>query len=148
MEHDPQWSLKTARDLLAHDSDRTSTGHHPRVAFTPDGEHGIRVVGDPNGKLYRLLDTHQYKKYRCYCPEFFRERDPNGDYPSCAICTVATQRGDWRLRREALVLVYGALYRTSHTSPYWQPGKTYLMIAPAALCIGLTQFVAQGSAQQ
>jgi hypothetical protein len=118
------------------------------LAFTPDGEHTIRVSWDRDGKLWHVVCIHQYNRRRTLCPDYCHKLDPTGNFPPCAICIMAAQRQDKQLRREALGLLYGALYRTSHPTPHWVSGNSYLMIAPAELCVGLAQFLAQGSAQE
>jgi hypothetical protein len=129
-------------------NDTASARHRPSVAFLPEDEHILRCFGDPKGKPWRCVHMHQFQQRRTHCSNFFREIDPAGTYPACELCLLATEPGNWRLRREALVLIYGSLLFTSHPSTYWRPGKTYLIIAPDQLRESLLQLLKQGNAQQ
>src|SRR5207247_877143 len=82
------------------------------------------------------------------CPDLVRDSDPSGVYPLCKICTVATERGDWRLQRAEYVLMYGHLCTTSNASGFWQPGKTYLMIERIRIISSLCQLLEPGATQQ
>ena len=151
MQNNPQWSLDHVRALLAqHKRPEVAivTQGGPYRAFIPEGEHVIRLLFDPQGELWRIVTVHHTLQCRTYCPDLVRDTDPAGVYPPCEICTVATQREDWRLQRAEYALIYGHLCRTSDASGFWRPGTTYLMIGRSRLICSLRQFLEQGVAQQ
>jgi hypothetical protein len=131
-------------------NETTSARHRPSVAFMPEGEHILRWFCDPEGKLWHFVHIHQFQQVRTHCPDFFREREPGGNYPVCKICLLATQcgSGNWRLRREKLVLLYGTVIYTTHPSLYWRPSRPQLIIAPDEIRVGFTKLLKQGSPQQ
>src|SRR5262245_61163860 len=138
MDHHLRPSRTPSSDLSTQEPDRPPAGQRPQIGFVPGGEHILRWFCDPQGQHWRILQMHEGRpmprgrRCRTLCPDFCRAIDPTGAYPPCALCQ------DGRLRREELVLFYGALYKTSTPSEYWQPGRTYVMVAPTAIRAGLT----------
>ena len=148
MTNNLQRSLESVYTFLAqykrHEVPTVGQGGPYRV-FVPEGEHIIRLLFDPEAQLLRTVTLHQTKQYQTYCPDLVRDSDPSGVYPLCKICTVATERGDWRLQRAEYVLMYGHLCTTSNASDFWKPGKSYLMIERTRIISPLTQLLGRSS---
>ena len=106
----------------------------PPDAYLPGGEHVLRPASDPTGELVRRVPVHRKGwRGRTHCPDALRRTGPPDHYPECAICKLATEYDDWRLRVEEVALMYGHLYMTEQLSRFWKPGQTSVVVMRAKL---------------
>jgi hypothetical protein len=99
------------------------------IGFPPVGKHIVRPFSDLNGESVRKVIVHHIgRRNRTLCPDSYKNKNSNQDYPKCKICSLSHKYNLWKYKAKSLYMAYGLLIETDKPKDYWKSGRVHLIL--------------------
>ena len=99
------------------------------IGFPTKGNHIVQFFSGPDGRVLRKVIVHHNGRSNVtHCPDFYKDKKSNQDYPKCEICLISEQKKIWRYKVKFLHMIYGLLIETDNPKDYWRPGEIYIVL--------------------